>query len=54
MLAKYDIGPRPIRLGNRIVRGYMRGPEDAWARYLPPIPGANSATSETSETPVAA
>jgi len=36
MLKEYGIGPRPIRIGPRNLRGYERLDfEDAWSRYLP-------------------
>ncbi|WP_454778667.1 DUF3631 domain-containing protein [Georgenia muralis] len=40
-LSKYGIGPKNLRLGDRIVKGYDAGDlADAWGRYLsPPIEG---------------
>ena len=37
-LSKYGIGPKPIREGDRVFKGYARAQfEDAWSRYLPPL-----------------
>jgi len=38
LLKPFDIAPRDIRIGSRILKGYERESfGDAWKRYLPPI-----------------
>jgi putative DNA primase/helicase len=37
LLAPYDIGPRDLRFGMQVLKGYRADDfEEAWARYLPP------------------
>lgn len=44
---KYDVRPRQHRFGDDTRKGYLREDfYDAWARYLPPEPGATTATPE--------
>lgn len=39
VLKRYDIRPHPVRHGEEVYRGYERADfEDAWSRYLPPLP----------------
>lgn len=48
MLGKYDVTPKPIRLGDKVARGYTREDlHDAWSRYLPPVASVTSVTSAT-------
>lgn len=53
-LSKYGIGPKDLRIGARVVKGYDAGDlADAWTRYLPPSPetSATSATAPHDEPP---
>jgi hypothetical protein len=51
MLGKYGIGPRPIRIGAKVARGYAREDlHDPWQRYLPGHSPKGSVTSVTSVT----
>jgi hypothetical protein len=37
-LGKYDVGPKPLRIGGRVIRGYERTDfVDAWTRYVPEV-----------------
>jgi 5S rRNA maturation endonuclease (ribonuclease M5) len=49
-LRSYDIKPRDVRIGEKVLKGYYADDLwDAWERYLPPSP-EKSATSATSAT----
>jgi hypothetical protein len=58
LLKPYEVGPKPIRIGTIICKGYQRSDFlDPWARYLPPIeettiglPDTVSVTSVTEVT----
>jgi hypothetical protein len=52
-LGKYGIGPKPIREGDRVFKGYARAQfEDAWMRYVDPLgpPGIEAVTAVTPTT----
>ncbi len=39
MLKKYDVTAQPVRIGEKVARGYrLDDLHDAFARYLPPAP----------------
>jgi len=52
-LAKYEVRPRTVRIGDRVVKGYTTEDlADAWARYVPVVdqPRPEPSTSATSAT----
>jgi hypothetical protein len=49
-LEPYEVKPKPVRIGETVLRGYTRSDlHDVWARYLPPPP-QSSVTCATSAT----
>jgi hypothetical protein len=54
LLKPFDIRPRNLRVGDRVLKGYSRSDFTvAWQRYLPPTPPdpGNAASTATSATP---
>lgn len=52
MLSKYGVKPKPVRIGDRVGRGYAAADlHDSWSRYLPPS-SPEDVTSVTSVTEV--
>jgi hypothetical protein len=51
-LAKYGVGPKNLRTGAGVVKGYEASDlADAWARYLPPSPAASATSATPLQTP---
>ena len=49
-LSKYGIGPKPLRDGAHVFKGYDAGDlADAWSRYLSPVPVPDSHSSRGGE-----
>jgi hypothetical protein len=52
-LAGYDVKSKTVRVGERVVRGYVREDlSDAWDRYLPPTDSGDLAESLQGTVPV--